>query len=124
MACWNFTELVWRVQDGFAGVTEVVGNQTTWHRDINLKPRGQQEVDAGIMSFSDANHLREDGLDGSYYEDWERLADSTGTSWGFRLKGEPFCRFHARAHSAYSARLNPSRRYFHIPKKPSTLSQT
>ncbi len=89
--------LVWRVQDGFAGVTEVVGNQTTWHRDINLKPRGPQEVDAGIMTFSDANHLREDGLDGSYYEDWERLADSTGKTWGFRLKGEQNLIFGATA---------------------------
>ncbi len=68
-----------------------MGDKTTWHREINLQPRSPEDVDAGIMSFSGANHLREDGLDESYYEDWERIPDSVGSTWGFRLIGEASC---------------------------------
>lgn len=75
------------MQDGFAGVTEVVGNQAIWHRQINLRPRGPEEVDTGIMTFTDEDHLREDALDGAYFEDWERLEGSAWGTWGFRLKG-------------------------------------
>ena len=72
-------------------MTEVVGNKATWHRDINLQPRGPEDVDAGIMTFTDDQHLREDALDGSYHEDWERLEGSVEPTWGFRLQGGTMC---------------------------------
>lgn len=77
-----------RLQDGFAGVTEVEGNKTTWHRQVNFRPESAANVDAGIMTFADSEHVREDGLDGSYLEEWERLPESVGPTWGFRLARE------------------------------------
>ncbi len=68
------------------------GHKATWHDEINLRSISPGEVDAGMMSFSDADHVREDGLDGSYHELWERLPDSVGPSWGFRLTGQPQAR--------------------------------
>ena len=79
------------LQDGFAGVTEVVGNQVTWHRDFNVRPESFADVDCGLMTFADSEHVREDGLDGSYLEEWERLPESVGPTWGFRLSGKGVC---------------------------------
>ena len=76
------------LQDGFAGVTEVDGNKTTWHRQVNFRPESAADVDAGIMTFADPDHVREDGLDGSYLEEWKRLPESVGPTWGFSLARE------------------------------------
>ncbi|KAK9804841.1 hypothetical protein WJX72_008253 [[Myrmecia] bisecta] len=38
------------------------------------------------MTFLEPDKLREDGLDGTYYEIWEREPASQGPTWGFRLK--------------------------------------
>ena len=87
-----------RLQDGFAGVTEVEGNKTTWHRQVNFRPESAANVDAGIMTFADSEHVREDGLDGSYLEEWERLPESVGPTWGFRLARE----LHTQKHRKYN----------------------
>lgn len=79
-------------QDGFAGVTEATTDGekqvVTWHREVNFRPESAANIDAGIMTFSDPEHVREDGLDGSYWEEWHRLPASKGPTWGFRLSRE------------------------------------
>lgn len=69
------------LQAGFAGVTEVRGEECQWHRVIDLQPP-RASRDIGRMHFQRPDYLLEDGLDGSYHEVWERLPDSLGRSDG------------------------------------------
>lgn len=69
------------LQAGFAGVTEVRGEQCQWHRAIDFQPP-RAGADIGRMCFERPDYLIEDGLDGSYHEVWERLPDSLGRNWG------------------------------------------
>lgn len=72
------------LQAGFAGVTEVRGEQCQWHRAIDLQPP-RASLDIGRMQFIRPNYLIEDGLDNSYHEVWERLPDSLGRNDGHWL---------------------------------------
>jgi hypothetical protein len=60
-------------QSGFAGVTVVEGARCTWQPEIAY-PFISPEPDAGFMRFDSADALHETGVDGSYEEDWERVA--------------------------------------------------
>lgn len=53
-----------------------------------MRARGPKEGDAGLMTFTAEHHLREDALDGTYFEDWERLEGSARATWGLCLKGD------------------------------------
>ncbi|RON32532.1 hypothetical protein [Pseudomonas brassicacearum] len=68
-------------QKGFAGVTEVNGDICQWHRKLDYQPVSAEE-DIGRMQFETSERLIETALDDSYYEIWERLPDSRGTSRG------------------------------------------
>jgi len=70
-------------QSGFAGVTMVQANRAEWRPAIAF-PAISDEIDAATMLFRDADHIREDGLDHSYYEEWYR--EPTGPMHGVRLK--------------------------------------
>lgn len=63
-------------QSGFAGLTQVQGNQCQWHRLIDFHP--DSGTDAGIMHFVSPNEVHETGLDGSYMEIWQRVPESVG----------------------------------------------
>jgi hypothetical protein len=69
-------------QSGFAGITVVDGARCEWRPEIAFPAVGD-ELDVGFMRFDGADRLHEAGLDGSYDEDWVRLAASPMT--GARL---------------------------------------
>jgi hypothetical protein len=70
-------------QSGFAGVTVVQANRAEWRPAIAF-PAISDEIDAATMLFRDADHIREDGLDHTYYEEWYR--EPTGPLHGCRLQ--------------------------------------
>jgi hypothetical protein len=70
-------------QSGFAGVTVVHGNRAEWRPAIAF-PAISAEIDAATMIFRDADHIREDGLDHTYYEEWYR--EPTGPLHACRLQ--------------------------------------
>lgn len=75
------TPLELAAQKGFAGITTVTGDICQWHRAIDFQPpTGEQDI--GRMHFETREKVREDGLDGSYYEVWERLPESLGRNRG------------------------------------------
>ncbi len=70
-------------QTGFAGLTVVDGQRCEWRPEIAF-PALCAELDAGTMRFESADHLHEAGIDGSYQEDWLRVA--RGPVLGLRLE--------------------------------------
>jgi hypothetical protein len=70
-------------QTGFAGTTVVDGNHCEWQPEIAF-PWVSDAPDAGWMRFDSADALHETGDDGSYEEDWERVA--SGPMAGVRLE--------------------------------------
>lgn len=69
-------------QSGFAGVTVVDGERCEWHPEFAFPALGA-ELDAGTMRFDTPAQLRETGIDGSYQEEWIRVA--AGPVAGLRL---------------------------------------
>jgi hypothetical protein len=67
-------------QTAFAGVTVVEAALCSWHPEIAF-PFLSDAVDAGLMTFKGADALHEAGVDGSYDEDWQRLANAPVTGW-------------------------------------------
>jgi hypothetical protein len=59
---------------GFAGTTVVAGARCEWQPAFAY-PTLSGELDAGIMRFDADDLLHEDGIDGSYQEDWVKIAD-------------------------------------------------
>lgn len=72
------------MQAGFAGITEVEGDLCQWHRLIDFQPPSLSD-DIGRMHFVAPDYLREEGLDSSYHEIWERLPASVGRNQGVWL---------------------------------------
>lgn len=58
---------------GFAGATVVEGARCEWRPEIAY-PFLSPELDAGFMHFDGTDALHEEGVDGSYTEDWWREA--------------------------------------------------
>lgn len=74
-------------QQGFAGITTVLGDLCTWHRELDYQPKSGPP-DVGKMAFAFHDHLTEDDPSGKnkYHEDWQRVQGSDGLSWGYRLQ--------------------------------------
>lgn len=70
-------------QTAFAGRTEVRGDRCEWHPEI-AHPALSGDLDAGTMRFDSPDRVHETGIDGSYDEDWVRLAP--GPVIGARLE--------------------------------------
>ena len=67
-------------QQGFAGVTEVVGDICRWHRKIDFQPSAGFD-DVGRMQFETTNRVLEFGIEQDYFEIWQRLPDSLTNPW-------------------------------------------
>lgn len=70
-------------QQGFAGVTSVVGDRCQWLRQIDYQP-ARADLDIGHMQFS-GNRLIESGIERNYTEIWEKLPDSQGATFAFHF---------------------------------------
>jgi len=70
-------------QQGFAGVTSVVGDRCQWLRQIDYQPV-RADLDIGHMQFS-GNRLIESGIERDYTEVWEKLPDSQGATFAFHF---------------------------------------
>lgn len=64
-------------QQGFAGVTEVVGDICRWHRKVDFQPPSGFN-DIGRMEFESTERMLEYGIEQDYFEIWQRLPDSVG----------------------------------------------
>jgi hypothetical protein len=73
-------------QSGFAGATVVAAGRCEWRPEIAFPAVGAG-LDAGFMRFDTPDKLHETGIDGSYDEDWVRVA--TGPVLGLRLEAVP-----------------------------------
>lgn len=98
---------------GFAGHTVVSGDLCNWIREVDFQPPGGPP-DIGKMRFETPTRLIEDDPEGSYHEVWEKLPESEGACWAFRLSqgSRKVTRF-SRSHSLLSRRsplLSPRRR--------------
>lgn len=62
-----------KAMSGFAGTTVVEGERCEWRPEIAF-PFVSPEPDAGFMRFDSDAALHEEGVDGSYREDWWREA--------------------------------------------------
>jgi hypothetical protein len=60
-------------QSGFSGATVVAAGRCEWHPEIAFPAVGAG-LDAGFMRFDTPDNLHETGIDGSYDEDWVRVA--------------------------------------------------
>ena len=71
------TQLAWlATQQGFCGVTQVDGDDCTWHRQLDFQPAcGSRDI--GRMVF-DGERVIETGVDTDYLEIWQRLPQSHG----------------------------------------------
>lgn len=67
-------------QQGFAGVTEVVGDICRWHRRIDFQPPSGFN-DVGRMQFETTERVLEFGVEQNYFEIWQRLPDSVTNPW-------------------------------------------
>lgn len=64
------THLEWLLrQEGFAGITEVEGEQCVWNRRFDYRPTGFPDI--GRMRF-DGDVLEENGVAQAYFERWQR----------------------------------------------------
>lgn len=70
-------------QQGFAGITQVTGDNCQWQHLIDYQPP-KNGRDIGHMQFN-GNHILETGIDFNYAEIWERLPDSQGSAIGLRF---------------------------------------
>lgn len=60
-------------QIAFAGTTVVEGNRCTWHPEIAF-PFVSSELDTGLIRFDGCDRMLEAAIDGSYHEEWIRIA--------------------------------------------------
>lgn len=80
----NDVQLAWlATQQGFCGVTQVDGEQCTWHRQMDFQPANGNR-DIGRMVF-DGERVIETGVEADYREIWERLPPSRGSSAALEL---------------------------------------
>lgn len=64
------THLEWLLrQEGFAGMTEVEGEQCVWNRKLDYRPTGFPDI--GRMQF-EGDVLKESGVAQAYSERWQR----------------------------------------------------
>lgn len=78
------TQLAWlATQQGFCGVTQVDGDDCTWHRQLDFQPANGSR-DIGRMAF-DGERVIETGIDADYLEIWERLPQSRGGTAALEL---------------------------------------
>ncbi|MDP1929650.1 MAG: hypothetical protein Q8K62_14180 [Thiobacillus sp.] len=78
------TQLAWlATQQGFCGVTQVDGDDCTWHRQLDFQPANGSR-DMGHMAF-DGERVIETGVDADYLEIWERLPHSRGGTAALEL---------------------------------------
>lgn len=85
------SQLAWlATQQGFCSVTQVDGEQCTWHHQLDLQPtHGRRDI--GHMFF-DGESIVETGVESDYVEVWMRLQCSRGGSAALELvmeNGEP-----------------------------------
>lgn len=64
-------------QRGFFGYTTVAGDVSTWHHEIDYQPR-RSRPDTGRISRLGTSSMLEEGLDGSFVEQWWSLASGDG----------------------------------------------
>ena len=84
LAVCDDTQLAWlATQQGFCGVTQVDGNDCTWHRQLDFQPANGSR-DIGHMAF-DGERVIETGVDADYLEIWERLPQSRGVTAALEL---------------------------------------
>ncbi|WP_310448335.1 hypothetical protein [Thiobacillus sp.] len=77
-------QLAWlATQQGFCGVTQVDGDDCTWHRQLDFQPANGRR-DIGRMVF-DGERVIETGVDADYREIWERLQHSLGGTAALEL---------------------------------------
>lgn len=70
-------------QQGFAGITSVIGDRCQWLRQIDYQP-ARTFLDIGRMQFN-GNSLVESGIERDYTELWEKLPDSQGATFAFQF---------------------------------------
>ena len=77
------------MQQGFAGVTEVVDDTCQWHRKFDFQaPSGFNDI--GRMKFETSERVLEYGIEQDYFEIWQRLPDSIADPWfDIRCTDEP-----------------------------------
>jgi hypothetical protein len=77
-------QLAWLArQQGFCGVTQVDGDDCTWHRQLDFQPANGSR-DIGRMIF-DGERVIETGVESDYLEIWERLPLSRGGTAALEL---------------------------------------
>jgi hypothetical protein len=67
-------------QQGFAGITEVMGGTCRWQRRVDFQPASGFN-DVGRMVFETTERVLEYGIEQEYFEIWQRLPDSVGNPW-------------------------------------------
>ena len=80
-------QLAWlATQQGFCGVTQVVGERCTWHRQMDIQPADGSR-DTGRMII-DGERMTETGIEADYLEIWDRLPHSRGGVAALELAAE------------------------------------
>jgi hypothetical protein len=74
-------------QQGFTGITQIIGNVSQWLRDYDFQPFNHQR-DIGEMNFESDNVIVETGVDVEYREVWERISDSHQNLSVMHMTGE------------------------------------
>lgn len=78
------SQLAWlATQQGFCGVTQVEGEQCTWHHQLDFQPANGRR-DIGRMIF-DGERIVETGVEADYLEVWKRLQRSRGGTAALEL---------------------------------------
>jgi hypothetical protein len=67
-------------QQGFAGLTEVIGDTCQWHRKLDYQAPSAFP-DIGRMKFETSERVLEYGMEQDYFEIWQRLPDSIANPW-------------------------------------------
>lgn len=77
-------QLAWlATQQGFCGVTQVEGEQCSWHHQVDFQPAKKQR-DIGRMLF-EGERIFETGIETDYLEVWNRLQRSRGGTAALEL---------------------------------------
>ena len=81
VAACDTTQRIWLAsQQGFSGVTEVLGDRCQWHHDCDFQPTTASR-DIGTMTFhADGIGLDEYSIDADYHETWQHMPDGLGPS--------------------------------------------